>query len=535
VSKRQATAGVNGGGASAPKPAFGLLTALLVVLAPLVEVVDVNAETGLDSIESLRKLVEQQSRKLDELSQKVQYLEERDKRREEASNDQRLPTIVIDTNGVPMASVALKAPDSKARDRLTSSPTAQISAGANGFSFQSADTNFALKLHGVAQGDSRAFFGENALAQGKDGFLLRRARPIIEGTLFRDFDFLLVADFAGSSVQLFDASINYRFRPELELRVGKFRGPVGLENLQDDMVASFNERSLASDLAPMRNLGVQLWGSIGDGVLGWAAGVYDGDADYRVAPNSAFNDDLEWGGRLFLQPFKNKMTHLLHGLGFGVGASYSDVTSNSAALPATTGGSLPGYVTAGQQQFFAYNPLYGTVVADGAHGRFSPQGYYYLGPFGLQGEWVLSDQSVLNDMTSRRARLDNTAWQISAQWVLTGENASFTALTPAHPFDPRIGQWGAWQLVARYSELDIDHGAFNSFSDPTTSARSASSWSVGLNWWLNRNLRVLTSFSHTAFQGGGGVNLGIPSTLTAPAIVSHQDENVLFTRVQLAF
>ena len=117
-----------------------------------------------------------------------------------------------------------------------------------------------LKLHGVVQGDWRDLFSDNALSQGNDGFLLRRARPIVEGTMFRDFDYLVVADFAGSSFLLFDAYINYRVRPELQFRVGKFRGPVGLENLQDDMVASFNERSLASDLAPMRNLGVQLSG-----------------------------------------------------------------------------------------------------------------------------------------------------------------------------------------------------------------------------------------------------------------------------------
>jgi phosphate-selective porin OprO/OprP len=486
-------------------------------------------------MESLRRLIERQNRKIEELGEKVRLLEERDKQREAAPLDQRLPTIVIDTNGIPVGSIPIGSGSLEPTNRSTNPPAAQFSAGANGFSFQSADTNFVLKLHGVIQGDTRTFFADNSLSQGNDGFLLRRARPIVEGTMFRDFDYLVVADFAGSSFQLFDAYLNYRLRPELQIRVGKFRGPVGLENLQDDMVASFNERSLASDLVPMRNLGVQLWGSVGDGVLGWAAGVYDGDGDYRVAGNSAFNDDLEFGGRLFLQPFKNESSPALQGLGFGVGASYSEVTSNSAALPATTGGTLPGYVTSGQQQFFAYNPLYGSVVADGNHWRFSPQGYYYLGPFGLQGEFVLSDQSVLNTLTMRGARLENTAWQISAQWVLTGEKASFTALIPAHPFDPRAGRWGAWQLVARYSELDIDHAAFDSFSDPTTSARSADAWSVGLNWWLNRNLRVLTSFSHTAFQGGGGVNLGIPSTLTAPATVTHQDENVLFTRVQLTF
>ena len=67
------------------------------------------------------------------------------------------------------------------------------------------------------------------------------------------------------------------------------------------------------------------------------------------------------------------------------------------------------------------------------------------------------------------------------------------------------------------------------FADPATSANSASAWSVGLNWYLNRNVLVKTSFSRTTFSGGGGAGVG------APAIVTRQPENVLFTRVQLAF
>jgi phosphate-selective porin OprO/OprP len=83
--------------------------------------------------------------------------------------------------------------------------------------------------------------------------------------------------------------------------------------------------------------------------------------------------------------------------------------------------------------------------------------------------------------------------------------------------------------------LDLDQKVFDGFSDGTTSAGSAAAWSAGLNWWLNRNVRILTSFSLTTFQGGGGVNLGVPSTQVPPATVAHQDEYVLFTRVQIAF
>ena len=40
---------------------------------------------------------------------------------------------------------------------------------------------------------------------------------------------------------------------------------------------------------------------------------------------------------------------------------------------------------------------------------------------------------------------------------------------------------------------------------------------------------VKTSFSHTTFNGGGGAGT------SAPATVTRKPENVLFTRIQLAF
>ena len=77
--------------------------------------------------------------------------------------------------------------------------TPRVSLGAGGFSVTSADTNFVFALHGVVQVDNRTFFNDGGIT-GNDGFLLRRARPIFQGTVYRDFDFLFVPDFGGSSV-----------------------------------------------------------------------------------------------------------------------------------------------------------------------------------------------------------------------------------------------------------------------------------------------------------------------------------------------
>jgi len=399
----------------------------------------------------------------------------------------------------------------------------KISIGEKGFSFGSADGNFAINLRGVLQLDSRTFFKDGGI-KGNDGFLLRRARPVIEGTVFRDFDFVVVPDFGGSTPQIFDAYLNYRYSRGLQAQIGKFKSPVGLEQLQADANLQFNERSMATDLVPNRDLGVQLHGDLFDGTVSYAAGIFNGVGDARNSSNADFEDDKEFAGRLYLRPLMKSNLSALQGFGLGVGGSYGD-SSTVSALPATTGGTAPGYVTDGQQQFFAYR---NTVVAGGEHWRVSPQGSYYYGPFGLLGEYVISAQRVQTNSLNIAA-LKNTAWQVTGSWVLTGEDASYQRVIPAKPFDPAAGRWGAVQLVARYAHLDIDRDAFPLFADPTTSARSASAWSVGLNWYLNRNVLVKTSFSRTTFSGGGGAGT------TAPAIVTRQPENVLFTRVQLAF
>jgi phosphate-selective porin OprO/OprP len=248
--------------------------------------------------------------------------------------------------------------------------------------------------------------------------------------------------------------------------------------------------------------------------------------DARNSSNIGFQDDREFDGRLFIQPFKQTSLKPLQNLGFGVGGSWGDSsTTNTLGLPNTTGGSQPGYFTDGQQQFFAYT---NGVVAGRTHWRLSPQAYYYYGPLSLLGEYAISDQDVVNGAHS--AELQNTAWEISGGWVLTGEDATFNGVTPKHPFDPRIGQWGALQVVGRYAELNVDNAAFPLFANPAASASGAQSWAVGLNWYLNKNVRVNTSFSHTSFMGGAS---GSPSA--APGSVSSHPENVLFTRVQLAF
>jgi phosphate-selective porin OprO/OprP len=396
-------------------------------------------------------------------------------------------------------------------------PSSSLTVGSDGVNFRSANSNFVAALHAWVQVDSRTFF-QNEHTPGIDGFLLRRARLIYTGTLFHDFDYNLTPEFAGSSPQILDAYLNYHYRPELQLEFGKFKPPIGLEALQTDIYTFFNERSLATDLAPYRDVGAELHGYIFGGVFSYAGGIFNGLPDLNTTSiNANYENDLAFGGRIIVSPFKQTTIAPLKGFGAGVSGSYEYDHTNAAAA-----GLTPGYITDGQQKFFTYSA---TTVPDGAHWRISPQGYYYWGPFGLIGEYIISDQRV--EKTAAPIAVGdvrNSAWEVSGGWVLTGEKDSYNGVTPRHPFSIENGGWGAWQIVVRYAQLNVDNAAFaDGFASAAASASRAEAWSVGLNWYLNADLRANLSFSRTTFDGGSAN----PVTI--------KPEEVLFTRVQLAF
>ena len=122
-----------------------------------------------------------------------------------------------------------------------------VSAGAGGFQIRSVDTNFVLKIRGYLQADSRWYINDNVPVN--DTFLLRRVRPIFEGTVFEKFDYRLMLDFGSgvtannaNNAYVQDAYLNARLWPEFQLQAGKFKEPVGLERLQSGANLLFVER-----------------------------------------------------------------------------------------------------------------------------------------------------------------------------------------------------------------------------------------------------------------------------------------------------
>ncbi len=355
----------------------------------------------------------------------------------------------------------------------------------DGFTLQSESGDYRLRIGGYVHGDAR-FYADDAAGLGSDTFLLRRARPVLQGTLARRFDFYVMTDFGGGVAVVQDAYLDARVSPLLRVRVGKFKAPVGLERLQSATNLLFVERALPTSIAPNRDIGLQLHGEVAAGLLGWALAVQNGVAD-GASGDTDSNDGKDVAGRAFVQPFR-KTAQALQGLGLGVAGQ---VGKQGAVTPTA-------YRSPGQLVFFSYSS---GVTVDGTRSRLSPQGWFYAGPFGLLGEYVVSSSPLLRG--AERGRIRNEAWQVAASFFLTGEKAGFQPVRPRQPLDPGHGGWGSLELVARAHRLSIGADAFTlGFADAAKSAHQATAWGVGLNWLLNRNVKYVLDYEQTSFRGG---------------------------------
>jgi phosphate-selective porin OprO and OprP len=473
--------------------------------------------------------------------------------------------------------------------------TPVVKAGESGFSFGSPDGKNEIKLRGLLQADHRHYSDgasdvrdrsrnragyldpTTGFKDAENSSLLRRVRPTIEGKVGGKYGFRFTPEFAGGSASVVDAYAEATLNPAFNIRAGKFKSSVGLERLQGGGDIKFIERSYVTNaILPNRDLGISVYGDVLDKKLNYNVGIVNGVADGgNISTGTEYNGEREYTARLFTTPFLDS-ANALSGLGFGIGATYTDFNgeqnlnfTDTTASDATRNG-LPSYVTNGQQTFFRYGA---NAIADGKRFRVSPQASYYSGPFGLITEYARVDQDVSlvgrlagnTDNTAQpflpgtKKKLTHDAWQIAASYLITGEDASFKGVKPKNDFDLEKGGWGAWELVARYSEINLDSDTFknrfgqnanenqnagaptginSAYADGTKSAKSAKSWTAGVNWYLNQNAKIALNYEHTSFEGGASIrnqNINAGNTNYQAIVKDREDEEALLARFQVAF
>ena len=152
--------------------------------------------------------------------------------------------------------------------------------------------DFELKIKALVQFDGRTYLDDfnptNAATTAttnrnglysNDTFTFRRIRPTFEGTFGKYIGFRLTPEFAGTGAGdvagnniIVDAYVDVKLDPAYTIRAGKVKGPVALERLQSGGTLTFVERGFPTELAPNRDLGVQLQGELFSSTVNYTVG-----------------------------------------------------------------------------------------------------------------------------------------------------------------------------------------------------------------------------------------------------------------------
>lgn len=412
-------------------------------------------------------------------------------------------------------------------------PSSPVSVTEQGLVFRSQDNQHTIRLGGLIQADYRGFVDEGNSSASK--FLIRRARPYASGYFFNDWTYRFAPEFALAApdattytTTIADAFLNYSHLEEFQVQAGKFKAPVSLEMLVGPAYTSFSERALPSNLAPNRDIGVMIHGRLLEGKVSWAAMVGANARDNTINTGLDLGSGYNGYFRIFTQPMKDEdaVPEIWHGLRLGVGGSIGQQqtsTAGTSALfqdPSTDGGNA----------FFSWPNGLNT---QGQRWRISPQLYYNLGPFGLMGEFIAEKQGVNTAALGPgggNTSWEATAWNVTANYVLTGEEATLDGIVPREPFDPSAGTWGAWEIALRYDGIALGANMFRPVAagglgaSATSNATAINGVSWGLNWYLNRIIRWGLTVEYNAFTGGG-----------APGTVVENNELGFLTRLQLMY
>jgi len=422
-------------------------------------------------------------------------------------------------------------------------PSASVSFVAGRPTFTAADGKFTATVHGVMQldaaqydqpsaGPTSADFRRDGPALGasasnveaahardlKNGDVFRRARIGLDGTVYGDWDYRVLLDFAGTGTenagQVYETWVQYSGLKPLHFRIGAFSPSIGLDDQASTNGMPFLERAVSSDLARGLAAGdtrtaAEVFAN-GDHwlVSGALTGRTIGVVNTGTASGTAqtYGDQLGFVGRVAGTPFHGKdwLIHLgAHGSYVARPANVGGPTvTGAAALSAevVSLGNTPELRVDGTKLINT-----GAIDAHSAEtvgAEFAVQKRNFL----LQAEYDHFGVQRSDGVASPSFQ----GYYVSGSWMLTGEARKYNATTAAfdapavdHPFSLSGGGLGAWEIAVRYSDMNLNYHAGAAGSLPSASAiRGGDEQNVtaGLNWYLNPVVRFMLDYQHVRIE-----------------------------------
>ncbi len=383
----------------------------------------------------------------------------------------------------------------------------------DGIAIESASKDFSIALTGRVHADYRNYLENDGMIA--DTFEIRRGRIGAKAKFYDRYEVQVIGEFGAGGAALDIAHLDALWWPKLGLRFGQFKMPMGLEELTSSNFIDFQERSLANQLMPGKEIGAMAFGEITKGV-NYGVALSNGrginraelsDIDATTKQNNAKADKMDVLGRItanFAEILKQKDA-VYHA---GIALSKGEQAPGDGALSARS--------QARGVSFFRTAPFDGENFD---RTRYGFEAAIARGPVKFQAEHMTANYQG-NSKAGVNFDRDINAWYASINWLITGEKyadnykaGAFGRIRPNTNFQPGslAEGWGAWEVGLRFAEYDAsDFAAANAAgtgrlttpSATTTTAytNKAGAWTAGVKWIVNPNTRFLLNYVQTGFD-----------------------------------
>jgi len=303
-----------------------------------------------------------------------------------------------------------------------------------------------------------------------NGAEFRRARIGMKGKIAHDFGYKAELDFANENAAIKDMYMNYTGVEGTEIRVGHFKPGYSLNELTSSNDITFIERSAGIDAFSLSHqLGASLTNH-GDNYH-VTAGVFNDDAGRE----SSDDEQLSFSGRAVVAPYKqdDKVIHL------GASASYREPDQSNDRFDFD--GRAENRLQSSDSVSVVLNDADNAMV-------YGLEAAAASGPLSFEAEYIMADVENTGGQDPSYA-----GGHAQIAWTVTGESrgykmskATFGGIKPNRPLDPSKGDWGALELAARYSHLDLNDGGLN--------GGEMNNYTIGANWYLNDYMRLMANY-----------------------------------------
>ena len=358
----------------------------------------------------------------------------------------------------------------------------------NGFRLDREDAAFRLQFGGRIQNDWAFIHAgdeiDSALDSNGTGTEIRRARIFFSGTLWNDLVFKSQLEFSNldsGTVSLKDMYIGLRnLGPVGNLIVGQMKEPYSLEQQMSSNDYTLMEDSLAEAFVPARSVGVLAFNPVFYGRVLWQIGVFE----RTNSSGFSFDNDTDWRvtGRLVGVPLYDGEGERVVHLGLTYSHRFQDRDQMQRFSRRPDAHLAPQFADTGT-----------TIPAENTDILVSEVAVVW-GPASIQGSY---SHAFVDAYLG--GNLDFWGAYAQASYFLTGEHRNyrfgqgkFGRLSPRAPLNLAKGDWGAWEIAARFGYVDLN--------DATIRGGELWSMTAALNWYLYPNARVMFNYVHSSLR-----------------------------------